>query len=175
MSRRVAGAFFHTRVRTPRISTSSISNSCPGAVIAARTSAMPGRSAGTAPAACAVPFAVSSAVSSAVAVDCRSCTSRLPRDHGGAAARPIAEHGSVRPTRISGCDNGGMSERGPIEYWLSDMDGVLVHEGRPVPGADEFIRRLAASGTPFLVLTNNSIYTRRDLSARLAAAGLAVP
>jgi len=68
-----------------------------------------------------------------------------------------------------------MSERGPIEYWLSDMDGVLVHEGRPVPGADEFIRRLAASGTPFLVLTNNSIYTRRDLSARLAAAGLAVP
>ncbi|MGP4028188.1 HAD-IIA family hydrolase [Actinomadura sp. 3N407] len=68
-----------------------------------------------------------------------------------------------------------MNERGPIEYWLSDMDGVLVHEGRPVPGAEEFIRRLSASGKPFLVLTNNSIYTRRDLSARLAAAGLRVP
>jgi NagD protein len=30
-------------------------------------------------------------------------------------------------------------------------------------------------GIPFLVLTNNSIYTRRDLSARLARAGLQVP
>lgn len=47
--------------------------------------------------------------------------------------------------------------------------------GPSVPGAEEFIRRLAASGKPFLVLTNNSIYTRRDLSARLAAAGLVVP
>ncbi|WP_173093081.1 HAD-IIA family hydrolase [Actinomadura verrucosospora] len=68
-----------------------------------------------------------------------------------------------------------MTERKPIEYWLSDMDGVLVHEGSPVPGAAEFVRRLAASGKPFLVLTNNSIYTRRDLSARLAALGLDVP
>ncbi|KAB2349054.1 HAD-IIA family hydrolase [Actinomadura rudentiformis] len=68
-----------------------------------------------------------------------------------------------------------MSERRPIEYWLSDMDGVLVHEGRPVPGAEEFIRRLSASGRPFLVLTNNSIYTPRDLSARLATVGLVVP
>ncbi|HEX2315470.1 MAG TPA: HAD-IIA family hydrolase [Thermomonospora sp.] len=68
-----------------------------------------------------------------------------------------------------------MSERKPIECWLSDMDGVLVHEGRPVPGAAEFVRRLAASGRRFLVLTNNSIYTPRDLAARLAAAGLQVP
>jgi NagD protein len=28
---------------------------------------------------------------------------------------------------------------------------------------------------PFLVLTNNSIYTRRDLAARLRASGLHVP
>ncbi|MFI6519049.1 HAD-IIA family hydrolase [Spirillospora sp. NPDC050679] len=68
-----------------------------------------------------------------------------------------------------------MSERKPIESWLSDMDGVLVHEGQPIPGADEFVRRLSAAGRPFLVLTNNSIYTRRDLSARLAALGLEVP
>ncbi|GAB3898119.1 hypothetical protein GCM10027612_55650 [Microbispora bryophytorum subsp. camponoti] len=54
---------------------------------------------------------------------------------------------------------GHMSERKPIESWLSDMDGVLVHEGQPVPGADEFIRRLKESGKRFLVLTNNSIYT----------------
>lgn len=68
-----------------------------------------------------------------------------------------------------------MDERKPIECWLTDMDGVLVHEGRPVPGADEFLRRLSESGRRFLVLTNNSIYTPRDLSVRLAAAGLAVP
>ncbi|GAB1817815.1 HAD-IIA family hydrolase [Herbidospora sp. RD11066] len=68
-----------------------------------------------------------------------------------------------------------MSERKPIECWLSDMDGVLVHEGQPVPGADEFIKRLSASGKRFLVLTNNSIYTPRDLSVRLRSAGLDVP
>ncbi|MFI0356336.1 HAD-IIA family hydrolase [Actinomadura sp. 9N407] len=68
-----------------------------------------------------------------------------------------------------------MTERKPIEYWLSDMDGVLVHEGQPIPGADEFIRRLTASGKRFLILTNNSIYTRRDLAARLASIGLDVP
>ncbi|MFC4907477.1 HAD-IIA family hydrolase [Actinomadura gamaensis] len=67
-----------------------------------------------------------------------------------------------------------MSERRPIESWLTDMDGVLVHEGHPIPGAAEFLRRLAASGKRYLVLTNNSIYTRRDLSARLHALGLPV-
>jgi NagD protein len=61
------------------------------------------------------------------------------------------------------------------ECWLCDMDGVLVHEGFPVPGADEFIRALVAAGRRFLVLTNNSIYTPRDLQARLARAGIEVP
>jgi NagD protein len=56
-----------------------------------------------------------------------------------------------------------------------DMDGVLVHEEQAIPGADRFIARLRETGTPFLVLTNNSIYTRRDLAARLAASGLDVP
>jgi 5'-nucleotidase len=52
---------------------------------------------------------------------------------------------------------------------------VLVHEERAIPGADRFIGRLRESGAPFLVLTNNSIYTRRDLAARLRASGLDVP
>ncbi|AXI77710.1 HAD-IIA family hydrolase [Peterkaempfera bronchialis] len=68
-----------------------------------------------------------------------------------------------------------MAERRLIESWLTDMDGVLVHEGTPIPGAEEFIRRLRESGKPFLVLTNNSIYTPRDLAARLAGIGLEVP
>lgn len=54
------------------------------------------------------------------------------------------------------------------------MDGVLVREGTPIPGAAEFIARLVETGRPFLVLTNNSIYTQRDLAARLSHAGLEV-
>jgi len=67
-----------------------------------------------------------------------------------------------------------MTER-EIRSWLMDMDGVLVSEDQAVPGADRFVARLRELGRPFLVLTNNSIYTRRDLSARLAASGLEVP
>jgi NagD protein len=62
-----------------------------------------------------------------------------------------------------------------IECWLSDMDGVLVHEGQALPGAAELIDRMTARGRPFLVLTNNSIFTPRDLSARLRTSGLVVP
>lgn len=68
-----------------------------------------------------------------------------------------------------------MAERKPVESWLTDMDGVLIHEGVPIPGAAEFIKRLRESGKPFLVLTNNSIYTPRDLQARLSRMGLSVP
>lgn len=68
-----------------------------------------------------------------------------------------------------------MIDRKPIESWLTDMDGVLIHEGVPVPGADAFIKRLRETGRPFLVLTNNSIYTPRDLHARLSRMGLDVP
>src|SRR3954451_5120346 len=56
-----------------------------------------------------------------------------------------------------------------------DMDGVLVHEEHAIPGADAFLTALQERGTPFLVLTNNSIYTQRDLAARLRASGLEVP
>jgi NagD protein len=59
--------------------------------------------------------------------------------------------------------------------WMCDMDGVLVREGALVPGADEFVATLVRLGRPFLVLTNNSTYTPRDLSARLAASGLELP
>lgn len=68
-----------------------------------------------------------------------------------------------------------MAERMPVESWLTDMDGVLMHEGIPIPGADAFIKRLRDSGKPFLVLTNNSMYTPGDLHARLARIGLDVP
>jgi NagD protein len=60
-------------------------------------------------------------------------------------------------------------------HYLMDMDGVLVHEEHLIPGADEFVAELRASETPFLVLTNNSIYTPRDLRARLQRTGLDIP
>ena len=63
----------------------------------------------------------------------------------------------------------------PVTAWLSDMDGVLVKEDRALPGAQEFIDALEEKGLPFLVLTNNSIFTNRDLSARLRNSGLDIP
>ena len=68
-----------------------------------------------------------------------------------------------------------MTDTRRIETWLTDMDGVLVHEDVAIPGAAEFIDALKTSGRRFLVLTNNSIYTRRDLRARLLGSGIDVP
>jgi NagD protein len=67
-----------------------------------------------------------------------------------------------------------MSNR-EISAWLMDMDGVLVTEEHVIPGAPEFIARLRELERPFLVLTNNSMYTRRDLRARLQRSGLDLP
>ena len=68
-----------------------------------------------------------------------------------------------------------MTDPKPVECWLTDMDGVLVHESHAVPGAAEFVAALQQTGRRFLLLTNNSIYTRRDLRARLLAGGIDVP
>jgi len=65
--------------------------------------------------------------------------------------------------------------RDEIDCWLTDMDGVLVHENQAIPGAGDLIRQWTERGNRFLVLTNNSIFTPRDLAARLRASGLQVP
>lgn len=67
-----------------------------------------------------------------------------------------------------------MSDR-RVEAWLMDMDGVLIREDHAIPGADRWLALLRAKALPFLVLTNNSMYTPRDLAARLSASGLDVP
>ncbi|MPV51379.1 MULTISPECIES: HAD-IIA family hydrolase [unclassified Pseudactinotalea] len=61
-----------------------------------------------------------------------------------------------------------------ITAWLTDMDGVLVHESVALPGAPEFIARLREREVPFQILTNNSIFTPRDLAARLRSSGIDV-
>jgi NagD protein len=68
-----------------------------------------------------------------------------------------------------------MAQRDDIECWLTDMDGVLVHENDAIPGASELLANWESNGIPYLVLTNNSIFTARDLSARLRTSGLNVP
>lgn len=66
-------------------------------------------------------------------------------------------------------------EFGPVRAWLTDMDGVLVKENRAIEGAQEFLEKLREYDLPYLVLTNNSIFTNRDLAARLEKSGLYVP
>jgi NagD protein len=68
-----------------------------------------------------------------------------------------------------------MTDRSEVECWLTDMDGVLVHENHPIRGAAELLQQWRDQDKPYLVLTNNSIFTPRDLSARLRASGLVVP
>lgn len=62
-----------------------------------------------------------------------------------------------------------------MKSWLIDMDGVLVHEGTALKGAKEFLEKLEKKKTPHLILTNNSIFTPRDLSERLHNSGLEIP
>lgn len=50
-----------------------------------------------------------------------------------------------------------------------------MHEGVALPGATDVIKQWQEQGLRFLVLTNNSIYTPRDLAARLKATGLNIP
>jgi 5'-nucleotidase len=68
-----------------------------------------------------------------------------------------------------------MTSHQTIETYLMDMDGVLVHQEQLIPGADQFVKRLQETGHRFLVLTNNSVYTPRDLAARLRLTGLQIP
>ncbi|WP_196229679.1 HAD-IIA family hydrolase [Tropheryma whipplei] len=65
--------------------------------------------------------------------------------------------------------------RRQISAWLTDMDGVLVRGSQALSGANRLTRYWAKNDIPFLVLTNNSIFTPRDLSARLKSCGLDVP
>jgi NagD protein len=67
-----------------------------------------------------------------------------------------------------------MTTESPKSY-LIDMDGVLISGRTIIPEADRFIEELKARGLEYLVLTNNSIHTPRDLAHRLQAVGLDIP
>lgn len=58
--------------------------------------------------------------------------------------------------------------------YICDMDGVIYHGNRLLPGAKEFVDWLKDSGKCFLFLTNSGQYTPRELQQKLNRMGLAV-
>jgi NagD protein len=58
--------------------------------------------------------------------------------------------------------------------FIIDMDGVLVQGNQIIPGADVFIRSLLEQERKFLLLTNNPMYTPRDLAHRLQESGIEI-
>lgn len=55
------------------------------------------------------------------------------------------------------------------------MDGVLISGDTVIPGARDFIKRLNKRQGKYLVLTNNPIYTAKDLAHNLQKMGLDIP
>ena len=62
-----------------------------------------------------------------------------------------------------------------IKNYLVDMDGVLISGDTVIPGAVQFIEMLNASQGKYLVLTNNPVYTPKDLSHNLMKMGMDIP
>ncbi len=58
--------------------------------------------------------------------------------------------------------------------YICDMDGVIYHGNRLLPGAKEFVEWLYREKKKFLFLTNNSGKTPRELQDKLARMGLEV-
>ena len=59
--------------------------------------------------------------------------------------------------------------------FICDMDGVLYHGNRVLPGAVEFVQWLQKEHKEYLFLTNNSGMTPRELGQKLERMGLQVP
>jgi len=59
-----------------------------------------------------------------------------------------------------------------MKNYIMDMDGVLIEGNRMIPGADKFLKKLIDQKRKFLLLTNNPVYTPRDLAHKLQAIGL---
>ena len=59
--------------------------------------------------------------------------------------------------------------------FICDMDGVIYHGNKILPGVTEFIQWLHGEKKEYLFLTNNSGYTPRELHQKLARMGVDVP
>ncbi len=59
--------------------------------------------------------------------------------------------------------------------FICDMDGVIYHGNKVLPGVKEFIDWLHKNNKEYLFLTNNSGYTPQELNHKLERLGLDVP
>lgn len=59
--------------------------------------------------------------------------------------------------------------------FICDMDGVLYHGNRLLPGTTEFVQWLQKENKEYLFLTNNSSMTPKELHQKLYRMGLDVP
>ena len=59
--------------------------------------------------------------------------------------------------------------------FICDMDGVIYHGNRVLPGAKEFVSWLQRENKQYLFLTNNSGLTQKELRQKLLRMGLDVP
>ncbi|MDD7805390.1 MAG: HAD-IIA family hydrolase [Endozoicomonas sp. (ex Botrylloides leachii)] len=62
-----------------------------------------------------------------------------------------------------------------IKSVICDIDGVILRDNKPIPGADDFIHSLLERDIPLLMLTNYPSQTPKDLQNRFAAAGINIP
>jgi len=60
------------------------------------------------------------------------------------------------------------------QAFISDMDGVIYHGNRIIPGAAEFVAWLEKQGKKYLFLTNSSQRSPRELSQKLERLGIQV-
>ena len=61
-----------------------------------------------------------------------------------------------------------------VKGLLLDIDGVLTTSWRALPGATDALETLRAADVPFLLLTNTTVKTRRELAGTLREAGFDV-
>lgn len=76
--------------------------------------------------------------------------------------------------RKNDMDQNSMLDFNAKRGFICDMDGVIYHGNKVLPGVAEFIQWLQKENKEFLFLTNNSGYTPRELQQKLARMGLDV-
>ncbi len=57
------------------------------------------------------------------------------------------------------------------DYFLLDMDGVLIRGKKPIETSIEAVRRIKRAGHKVVVLTNNAIHSERNLATKLRDMG----
>ena len=67
-----------------------------------------------------------------------------------------------------------MKELESKKGFICDMDGVIYHGSKLLPGAKEFVQWLQDENKKFMFLTNNSSKTKRELQLKLSSLGINV-